>query len=200
VLLPRRTFHRIIDTVCCTTGRRTASPRQWDGYRTCRRTIVPFDTTLSARGRGAPRGPARRKPPPSRRSPATRVQTGTDRRRARLSRHTTHMAMASPRSAPVAWKQRVTVEGRIKLSRWVRLPASRWRRRCSTTRSACGCCSSDVPASPGIVPGTVIRATGTVGEYKGHLALANPRYETARRAGARWSYFSLTWSAGEPRS
>jgi len=30
---------------------------------------------------------------------------------------------------------------------------------------------------PGIKPGTVIRATGTVGEYKGHLALANPRYE-----------------------
>ena len=30
---------------------------------------------------------------------------------------------------------------------------------------------------PGIVPGAVVRATGTVGEYKGHLALANPRYE-----------------------
>ena len=30
---------------------------------------------------------------------------------------------------------------------------------------------------PGIVPGAVVRASGTVGEYKGHLALANPRYE-----------------------
>jgi RecG-like helicase len=30
---------------------------------------------------------------------------------------------------------------------------------------------------PGIEPGAVVRATGTVGEYKGHLALANPRYE-----------------------
>ena len=30
---------------------------------------------------------------------------------------------------------------------------------------------------PGIAPGTVLRASGTVGEYKGHLALANPRYE-----------------------
>ena len=30
---------------------------------------------------------------------------------------------------------------------------------------------------PGIDPGAVVRVTGTVGEYKGHLALANPRYE-----------------------
>jgi amino acid transporter len=30
---------------------------------------------------------------------------------------------------------------------------------------------------PGLVPGTVLRATGRVGDYKGHLALANPRYE-----------------------
>ena len=30
---------------------------------------------------------------------------------------------------------------------------------------------------PGIEPGAVVRATGTVGEYKGHLALANPLYE-----------------------
>ena len=29
----------------------------------------------------------------------------------------------------------------------------------------------------GIEPGTVLRATGRVGEYKGHLALANPLYE-----------------------
>ena len=30
---------------------------------------------------------------------------------------------------------------------------------------------------PGIEPGTLVRASGRVGEYKGHLALANPRYE-----------------------
>jgi hypothetical protein len=30
---------------------------------------------------------------------------------------------------------------------------------------------------PGIVPGAVVRVSGRVGEYKGHLALANPRYE-----------------------
>jgi len=30
---------------------------------------------------------------------------------------------------------------------------------------------------PGIEPGSTVRVTGTVGEYKGHLALANPRYE-----------------------
>ena len=29
----------------------------------------------------------------------------------------------------------------------------------------------------GIEPGTLVRATGRIGEYKGHLALANPRYE-----------------------
>ena len=30
---------------------------------------------------------------------------------------------------------------------------------------------------PGIEPGAMIRATGRIGEYKGHIALANPRYE-----------------------
>jgi hypothetical protein len=30
---------------------------------------------------------------------------------------------------------------------------------------------------PGITPGAAVRASGRVGEYKGHLALANPRYE-----------------------
>ncbi len=30
---------------------------------------------------------------------------------------------------------------------------------------------------PGIVPGALIRVSGRVGDYKGHLALANPRYE-----------------------
>ena len=30
---------------------------------------------------------------------------------------------------------------------------------------------------PGLVPGAVVRASGRVGDYKGHLALANPRYE-----------------------
>jgi RecG-like helicase len=29
----------------------------------------------------------------------------------------------------------------------------------------------------GIEPGALVRASGRVGEYKGHLALANPRYE-----------------------
>ena len=32
----------------------------------------------------------------------------------------------------------------------------------------------------GLVPGALVRATGRVGEYKGHLALANPRYELVR--------------------
>lgn len=32
-------------------------------------------------------------------------------------------------------------------------------------------------AIAGITPGARLRITGRVGEYKGHLALANPRYE-----------------------
>ena len=30
---------------------------------------------------------------------------------------------------------------------------------------------------PGITPGAIIRATGRMGDYHGHLAIANPRYE-----------------------
>jgi hypothetical protein len=37
---------------------------------------------------------------------------------------------------------------------------------------------------PGIDPGTVLRASGRVSEYKGHLAIANPRYELVDAAEA----------------
>lgn len=30
---------------------------------------------------------------------------------------------------------------------------------------------------PGLEPGALVRASGRVGEFKGHLAMANPRYE-----------------------
>ena len=30
---------------------------------------------------------------------------------------------------------------------------------------------------PGIAPGALVRATGRVGEYRAHLAIANPAYE-----------------------
>jgi hypothetical protein len=33
---------------------------------------------------------------------------------------------------------------------------------------------------PGVVPGATIRATGRAGEYKGHLAIANPKYELVK--------------------
>jgi amino acid transporter len=35
---------------------------------------------------------------------------------------------------------------------------------------------------PGIVPGAKLRASGRIGEYHGHLAMANPRYELASTA------------------
>jgi hypothetical protein len=35
---------------------------------------------------------------------------------------------------------------------------------------------------PGLVPGARVRATGRVGEFKGHLALANPRWEMLQPA------------------
>ncbi|UQX88073.1 amino acid permease [Jatrophihabitans telluris] len=46
-------------------------------------------------------------------------------------------------------------------------------------------------AIPGLEPGTVVRASGRVGEYKGHLALANPRYELLECSEPAASPFSL---------
>lgn len=53
---------------------------------------------------------------------------------------------------------------------------------CVPSKTLIAAAAAGLPYEPhariaGINPGTILRASGRVGEYKGHLALANPRYE-----------------------
>ena len=77
----------------------------------------------------------------------------------------------------VAWKQRVTVEGRIKMVQVGTTAGKSLEAQVFDDTGGVRLLFFGRTRIPGIEPGAVVRATGTVGEYKGHLALANPRYE-----------------------
>ena len=52
---------------------------------------------------------------------------------------------------------------------------------------------------PGIAPGVLVRATGRVGEYRQHLAIANPRYELVVAAPAEGPRAAPSAGAGGRR-
>lgn len=174
VLLPRRTFRRIsgrllhdrtADRIAEAVGR----------IPHVAATIVPFDTTLShdavelieARQRQAAREPA---------------LTGV-RESGRPGEHTQAAVDASPRSdgstpiGAVTWKQRVTIEGRVKLVQVGTTAGKSLEVQVFDETGGVRLLFFGRTQIPGIAPGTRLRASGRIGEYRGHLALANPKYE-----------------------
>ena len=75
------------------------------------------------------------------------------------------------------WKQRVTIEGRIKIVQVGTAAGKSLEAQVFDDTGGIRLLFFGRTRIPGIEPGSVVRVTGTVGEYKGHLALANPRYE-----------------------
>lgn len=169
VLLPRRTFGRF--------SQRLLHDRTADRIAEAvgriphvAATIVPFDTTL----------------------PHEVVERIEERQHEVAERPALSDSVAQREDAPhgrerlaegvvpigsVGWKELVTVEGRI---RAVQIGTTAGRSLEAQMFDDSGGVRllffgrTDIP---GIEPGAVVRATGRVGEYKGHLALANPRYE-----------------------
>jgi DNA/RNA endonuclease YhcR with UshA esterase domain len=80
----------------------------------------------------------------------------------------------------LSWKQRVTVEGRIKLVQASTAAGKSLEVQLFDETGGIHLLFFGRTRIPGLVPGATLRATGMVGEYKGHLALANPRYEIMR--------------------
>jgi hypothetical protein len=138
-------------------------------------TIVPFDTTLTPE-----------------------VEERLDRQQARAASEPALMAteagdedtreiaapvQAQPRAdgttpiGAVQWKQQVTVEGRIKVLQVGTAAGRSLEAQVFDSTGGVRLLFFGRTQIPGIEPGTLVRATGRVGEYKGHLALANPRYE-----------------------
>jgi hypothetical protein len=165
VLLPRRTFGRL--------SQRLLHDRTADRIAEAvgriphvGATIVPFDTTL-----------------PHEQAERIEARQQEARRRPALLDTCAPVAEAP---APVngvtpigsvSWKQKVTVEGKIKAVQVGTVAGRSLEVQVFDTTGGVRLLFYGRTHIPGIEPGNVLRATGRVGEYKGHLALANPRYE-----------------------
>ena len=172
VLLPRRTFRRL--------SQRLLHDRSADRMAAAlgriphvAATIVPFDTTLpleaeerleagqklaaanpalgSVNSRMVAMGP----PPPVRES------DGRD---------------LTPIGA-VSVRQRVTIEGRIRAVQIGTIAGKSLEAQVFDETGGVRLLFMGRTRIAGIEPGALVRATGRVAEYKGHLALLNPRYE-----------------------
>jgi hypothetical protein len=174
VLLPRRTFHRLSQRVLHDrTADRIAEAIGRIPHVAA--TIVPFDTTLSseleeqlaAQQRRAAAEPALvpaaepPEPEPADPAPAGCVAIGD-----------------------IRWHQQVTVQGRITVVQVGTVAGRSLEVQLFDGTGGIRLLFFGRTQIAGLEPGTVLRATGRVGEYKGHLALANPRYELLSCAGS----------------
>jgi amino acid transporter len=168
VLLPRRTYHR--------TSQRILHDRTADRIAGAvgriphvSATIVPFDTTLSAEVETS----LRLRQDQAARQPALEPAES----------QTPAAAQAIDGTSPIgslASKQQVTIQGHIKIVQVGTIAGKSLEAQVYDGTGGIRLLFFGRTHIPGINPGAVIRATGRVGEYKGHLALANPRYELLR--------------------
>jgi len=185
VLLPRRTFR--------TLSRRLLHDRTADRIAESvsrlphvAATIVPFDTTLphaaverlEAMQLAAAREPALAavgRPRLARSGPA--AANGPS-----ANGSTAEPDACSP-IGEVSWRQRVTVEGQVELVQSGTTAGRSLEVHVFDDSGGLRLLFFGRTEIAGLVPGARLRATGRVGEYKGHLALANPRYELLEAAG-----------------
>jgi len=175
VLLPRRSFHRLSQRILHDrTADRIAEAVGRIPHVAA--TIVPFDTTLS------PEVEERLENEQSRASAqpslvATEVRMGTaDPAPEGESYHSAGHSGITPIGS-VSWKQQVTIEARVKIVQVGTTAGKSLEAQVFDDTGGLRLLFFGRTQIPGITPGTLVRATGRVGEYKGHLALANPRYE-----------------------
>jgi len=178
VLLPRRTFKRLSQRILHDrTADRIAEAMARIPHVSA--TIVPFDTTLDAiQEHELERQRARAKGEPMTTVDAEQVdRPGLGQRMAPAEIESTPRADGVMPIADVKWKQRVTIEGRIKVVQVGTTAGKSLEAQVFDSTGGMRLLFFGRTRIPGIEPGSVVKVTGTVGEYKGHLALANPRYE-----------------------
>jgi amino acid transporter len=199
VLLPRRSFRRV--------SQRLLHDRTADriAYAVSRiphvaATIVPFDTTLTAefedrlakRQQRAAHDPALESGDEA--TPAGRqlepVGARTDRPAVLAGPSFESPAETGTRAdgttpiGAVQWKQQVTVQGKVKVLQVGTTAGRSLEAQVFDSTGGVRLLFFGRTGIAGIEPGSIIRATGRVGEFKGHLALANPRYELVKESEA----------------
>ena len=172
VLLPRRSFNRVsqrllhdrtADRIAAAVGR----------IPHVAATIVPFDTTLPAGAIArieARQAAAAAAPALTARAEDT-APTGAKLKTKRVR------GAGTTAIADAEWRQKVTVEGKI---RTVQLGAAAGRSlevQIFDETGGMRLLFMGRTQIPGVDCGAVLRVTGRVGEYRGHLAIANPKYE-----------------------
>ena len=173
ILLPRRTFRRVSQRILHDrTADRIAAAIAKIPHVSA--TIVPFDTTLDER---------QEEELERQRSKAAERAALTDENRELADGGVATVSYPEPDEngvlpiASVKWKQRVTIEGRIKIVQVGTAAGKSLEAQVFDSTGGIRLLFFGRTRIPGIEPGSVVRVSGTVGEYKGHLALANPRYE-----------------------
>ena len=165
LLLPRRSFRTLSQRLLHDrTADRIAEAVGADTAR--RRHHRPVRHHAAARGDGAARAAARRRRPGSR--PSIRAPDVVE---------VLPRADGTTPIHDVTWRQKVTVQGRIKS---VQLGATAGRSLEVLVHDGTGglrLLFMGRTNIAGITAGATIRATGRVGEYRAHLAIANPAYE-----------------------
>jgi amino acid transporter len=175
MLLPRRTFRRLSQRILHDrTADRIAEAMGRIPHVAA--TIVPFDTTLSAELEARLEDQQRQ----AATEPALRAPAVTARRLEAASENGHYHAASRNGVTPigsVSWKQRVTVEGRVKIVQVGTSAGKSLEAQVFDDTGGVRLLFFGRTQIAGVTPGAMVRASGRVGEYKGHLALANPRYE-----------------------
>ena len=169
VLLPRRTFRRL--------SQRLLHDRTADRIAEAvgriphvAATIVPFDTTLPHEA--IERLEARQEHAAMQPSLAGSVTVSLAEAEQMPPRPDGTVPICS-----VRWKQRVSVAGRVKLVQAGSAGGTSLEVQLFDDTGGMRLLFFGRTRIAGLSPGALVRAQGRVGEYKGHLALANPTYE-----------------------
>jgi amino acid transporter len=180
VLLPRRTFNRLSQRILHDrTADRIAGAMAKIPHVSA--TIVPFDTTLDAeQEQELERQRAKANERAALTDEAPAISDGDPDPASVV--HDDEFAGEPDENgvvpiASVKWKQKVIIEGRIKIVQVGTAAGKSLEAQVFDSSGGMRLLFFGRTRIPGIEPGSLVRVTGTVGEYKGHLALANPRYE-----------------------
>ncbi|MDQ1718256.1 MAG: hypothetical protein QOE89_2209 [Pseudonocardiales bacterium] len=176
LLLPRRSFRRLSQRLLHdrTADRIAAAVARLPHVSA---TIVPFDTTLTPQAEQRLQG-QRRKVAAERALAMVDAPTTDNGRDDRNG-----VVEGAPRTdgttpiGAVTWKQQVTIVGRVKMVQVGTKAGKSLEAQVFDETGGLRLLFFGRTTIPGITPGAAVRASGRVGEYKGHLALANPRYE-----------------------